>query len=162
MKRLMLLTFALCPLLAAQPQCTTNLVRGTYAVSYDGWALMPQAGSPMPVVAPGVILGVVSIDHDGNLSGGETVIIAGQLVEYEITGGKLTIQSDCTGSMRLLIRPKGTGGPSAPVVERFVALVSGQDTEIRTTILSMEGSPVGAMSLGIWKRMSPTAGAANW
>ena len=161
MKRLMLLTLALCPVLAAQPQCTVGMLSGTYAVSYDGWALMPQQGSPLPLTVPGVILGVVSISYDGTLSGGETVIIAGQTTEYEVTGS-VAVNSDCTGSMRILVKVKGSTDKPVPTSERFVALVAGQDREIRTTILNSPSATIGAMALGVWKRMTNTPGSANW
>jgi hypothetical protein len=162
MKRLTLLILALCPILAAQPQCTAGRVSGTYVVSYDGWALMPQQGSPLPLTVPGVILGVVSIGYDGTLSGGETVIIAGQTVEYEIAGGSVAINSDCTGTMRILVKAKGSSDVPMPITERFAVLMAGQDIEIRTTVLNSPTAAVGAMALGVWKRMSPVPGSASW
>jgi hypothetical protein len=160
MKRLILLTLALCPVLAAQTQCTLDSVRGTYAVFYDGWALMPQPGSSLPLTVPGVIMGVVSISYDGKVTGAETVIIAGQAVEYDITGGSVQIKPDCTGTMQILTRVKGTPGAPAPIAERFVALSDAG--EIRTTILSSPSATTGAMGLGIWKRMSPVPNSASW
>lgn len=163
MKRLLIPVFALCGVLAAQPQCTIGTVRGTYAVSYaSGWALMPQQGSALPLALPGVILGVVSIGYDSTLSGGETVIIAGQAKEYDISG-TVEINSDCTGTLRILTKEKGVPGPAMPVVERFVA-VSGhsQELELQTIIMPMAASPVGAMSVGSWKRMTVTSGTAGW
>jgi hypothetical protein len=160
MKRLMLLTLALCPVLAAQQNCTLAQIRGTYAVFYDGWALFPQQGSPLPLTVPGVIMGVISIGYDGKLSGAETVIVAGQAVEYEITGGSVELNSDCTGTMRSLARVRGSGQEPAPIIERFVALVD--KDEIRTTVLNSPDAAVGAMGLGTWKRMSPTPNSASW
>jgi hypothetical protein len=160
MKRLMLLTLALCPVLAAQAQCTLDSVHGTYAVSYDGWALMPQPGAPLPLAVPGVILGVVSIGYDGKLSGGETMIVAGQAVEYDITGGNVQIKPDCTGTMQILTRVKGTSGASAPITERFVVLSDAG--EIRTTVMGSPSAAAGAMGLGTWKRMTWVPGSASW
>lgn len=164
MKRIMMLVLAWCPVLAAQPQCSVVDVRGTCAVAYDnGWALMPQQGSPLPLTVPGVILGVVSIGYDGTLTGGETVIIAGLAQEYDISGS-VTINSDCTGTFQILTKLKGSSDKPAPVKERFVAMVGvpGGQLEIRTTILNMPGSPVGAMANGVWKRFSPTPRSASW
>jgi hypothetical protein len=153
---------ALCPLLAAQPQWPVGTLRGTYAVSYDGWALMPQPGAPLPLTVPGVILGVVSIEHDGSLSGGETVIIAGQAVEYEITGGNVAINSDCTGTMQILVRVKGSGAKPVPIAERFIVLMRGLNNQIRTTVLNSPGAAVGAMGLGVWRRITPMPGSVSW
>ncbi len=164
MKRLLIPVLALCGVLAAQPQCTIGTVRGTYAVSYaSGWALMPQQGSALPLALPGVILGVVSIGYDGTLSGGETVIIAGQAKEYDING-KVEINSDCTGTLRILTKEKGvSAGPAMPVLERFVAVAGqGQEFELQTIIMPMPASPVGAMSVGTWKRMTAAPGTAGW
>jgi hypothetical protein len=164
MKQLILLSLAMCPALWAQQQCTAGDVRGTYAVAYDsGWALMPQQGSPLPLTIPGVILGVISIGFDGTLTGGETVIIAGTAADYDVSGD-VKMNPDCTGTLQILTRLKGSSDKPAPVTERFVALIGlpGAQIEIRTTILKMAGSPVGAMGNGVWKRMSPTPRSANW
>ena len=160
MKRLMLLTLALCPVLAAQQHCTLQQIRGTYAVSYDGWALLPQQGAPLPLTVPGVIMGVISIGYDDKLSGAETVIVAGQAMEYEITGGSVELNSDCTGTMRSLARVKGSGQEPAPIIERFIVLAD--KDEIRTTALNSPDASVGTMALGIWKRMSASPNSASW
>ena len=161
MKRLVMLILALCAVAAAQ-QC--NLV-GTYAASYDnGWGLMAQQGSPLPLTFPGVILGVVSISYNGVLSGGETVMIAGEAKEYEISG-KIEINPDCTGTLREFTRLKGSSDPLMPITERFVALVpstTGQVLEIRTIILPLVGAPVGAMGNGVWRRINTVAGSVSW
>jgi hypothetical protein len=151
---------ALCPVLAAQQQCTLAHIRGTYAVLYDGWALFPQPGSPVPLTVPGVIIGVVSIGYDGKVSGAETVIVAGQAVEYEITGGSVELKSDCTGTMRSLARVKGSSAAPAPIIERFIALAD--KDEIRTTVMNSPDAAIGAMGLGIWKRMTPVPNSASW
>jgi hypothetical protein len=164
MKRMLMLVLALCPVVAAQTPCTVASVRGTYVVSYSGWALMPEQGAPLPLTVPGVILGVVSIGHDGSLSGGETMIVAGQTQEYLITG-TVEINSDCTGTLRISTKVKGSSDKPSPVTERFAAVVSGvsgQDVEIRTTILSSPTPAVAAMGLGLWRRMSPVPGSATW
>ncbi|MFB3778101.1 MAG: hypothetical protein ACE141_10835 [Bryobacteraceae bacterium] len=164
MKRLFLLILTACAVVAAQPVCSVLTVRGTYAVSYDGWALMPQPGSPLPLAVPGVILGVVSIGHDGKLSGAETVIIGGQATEYDIAGS-IDIKPDCTGTLRTFTKLRGSADKPSPVTERFVVLVKGtwgEEVDIRTTIVEMPGSLVGAMGLGIWRRMTSMPGSANW
>jgi hypothetical protein len=160
MTRIMLLILALCPLALAQQQCSIFSARGTYAVSYDGWALIPQPGAPFPLTLPGVILGVVSIGFNGTVSGAETVIIAGQVVEHEIVGGSLDLKEDCTGTMRSLVKVKGVAAPPTEISERVIVLP--HENEIRTTVVGSTNPLAGAMGLGIWKRMSPVPNSAKW
>ena len=162
MKRLLISAFALSSILAAQPQCTNSVLRGTYAASYASvWGLMPQQGSPMPLTVPGAILGVVSIGYDGTLSGTETVIGPGQVKDYEIAG-RIEINSDCTGTLRELTRLKGSSDTPITITERFVAISHpGGEIELQSTILGT-GAPVGAMGIGIWKRISTVPQSAAW
>lgn len=153
-----LLVFA--AVLPAQPRCSTWSVSGTYAVTYEGWALIPQPGGPPPQTLPGVILGVVSLANDGTVSGSETVVVAGTVMEYEITGGKLSLNADCTGSLKTQIRPKGATGPSNEIVERIIVLPD--EKEMRSIIVASPGAPVGSMGIGYFKRIAYVPNAVSW
>jgi hypothetical protein len=160
MKRVILLLSALCSLLAGEPNCRIESIRGTYLVSSVGWALMPQPGAPLPMTVPGVIMGVVSIGYDGTLSGTESVMVAGHLVDYEVTTGSVSINPDCTGTINMSIRPKGTKDHLNPVTERFVFLVDSQ--EIHSMAMNSPDATVGAMGLGTWRLIARTPDWASW
>ncbi|MEK7405912.1 MAG: hypothetical protein AAB225_12460 [Acidobacteriota bacterium] len=158
MKRIMLLILVLCAVAAAQPRCGLESIHGAYAVFYDGWAVLP--GSPLPLVVPGVIMGVISIDFGGKLSGAETVVVLGLVLEYEVLDGSVEIKADCTGTARTRARLKGSSQPPMEIVEKIIVLP--EDKEIRTIVTQPTGPPDGSMALGVWKRMSAVPKSANW
>jgi hypothetical protein len=162
----LIITIALmaCAVATAQPLCSLSSVVGTYAVNYESaYGLMGQKDSPVPTSYPGVFMGVFSIEASGNVKGFETVIFVGLASEYETVSGSIEIKDDCTGTMRRMVRLKGTNSTPFPLVERFIALANSADREIRTTILwpPAVGVP-GAMGIGVWKRMSHQPNWARW
>lgn len=162
----LIVTFALlsCGFAAAQPPCSLSSIVGTYAANYQSaYGLMGQQNSPIPAFYPGTFMGVFSIEPSGNVKGFETVIFVGLASEYETVSGSIELKPDCTGTMRRMVRLKGTDSTPFPLVERFITLANSSDREIRTTILwpPAVGVP-GAMGIGVWKRMSHQPNWASW
>ncbi len=158
MKRIMLLILVLCAVAAAQPRCGVESIHGTYAVFYDGWVVLP--GSPFPLTLPGLIMGVISIDFGGKVSGAETVVVLGQRLEYEVLDGSVEIKTDCTGTARTRFKLKGSSQPPFEVTEKIIVLP--EDKEIRTIVTDPTGPPEGSMALGVWKKMSSVPKSATW
>lgn len=158
MKRIVLLMAVLCAVAAAQPVCSLYSVAGTYVTSYMGWLTMTAPNAP-PVTASGGIFGVTSIDYDGTVSGVGAVAGMGPVTDY-VVSGTLTIKPDCTGTIKMTGKPKGSSGPSTSTeVDRFVFLP--ELGEIRLLIWDMGPGSYPAI-FGNWKRMSRTPNAAQW
>ncbi len=157
MKRLALLIPLLCSAAAAQLNCTLHSIAGTYSVSYLGWLTMQQPGGTS-VTLPGTILGVVSIGYDGKLSGVTAVAGLGPVVDYEVIG-TTELKSDCTGTLRLQVRPKGSTRAYETEIDRFVI---DPDAKTLLAIMSDLGPGVYPVVLGTWKRLSPVPNSANW
>ena len=152
MKRIVLLMAVLCAVAAAQPTCSLYSVVGTYVTSYMGWLTMAVPNAP-PTTVSGGIFGVMSIDYDGTISGAAAISGLGPVTDY-VTSGTLTIKPDCTGTMKLTSKPKGTSAPAGQVeTDRFVFLPD--VGEIHTVIWDMGPGMYPAL-LGAWKRMSRT------
>ncbi len=156
MKRFILLILALSAVAAAQPNCSLDSIRGTYAVSYIGWVTITLPGVP-PVTTPGTILGVVSIGFDGQLSGGGAVSGFGPVTDYDISG-TVEIKPDCTGTLRLKSKPR-SGGPAGTEVDRFV--FNPNEKTLLVTIVDL-GPGVYPAVLGTWKRITAAPNAVNW
>jgi hypothetical protein len=156
MKRFILLILALSAVAAAQPSCSLDSIRGTYAVSYIGWVTITQPGAP-PVTTPGTILGVVAISLDGQLSGGGAVSGFGPVTDYDISG-TIEIKPDCTGTMRLKSKPK-SGGPVGTEIDRFV--FNPNEKTVLATIVDL-GPGVYPAVLGTWKRIPAALNAGTW
>lgn len=134
----------------AQPICGARTLVGTYEVSYDGLLIVtdPQSGQPMPLAS--VLLGVLTIDYSGHLSGTATASNGGQIIDIEYSGS-VEVTDDCTGIAHWHLKPKGA--PGFLPGEGAEKLVIDDAGESVTTILTQGvlGSPV---SLGHWKRLS--------
>jgi hypothetical protein len=156
MKRFILLIPLLCAIAAAQPTCGLGSVVGTYAVSYIGWVTIALPGTP-PMTISGTIVGVVSIDWNGKLSGGGAVSGLGPVADYDIPG-TVEIKSDCTGTLRMKPKPR-SGGPVGTEIDRFV--FSPDDKTLIVTIVDL-GPGIYPAMVGTWKRISPVPNSANW
>ena len=157
MKRFILLVLVLSAAAAAQPTCGPESIRGTYAISYLGWvSFTPPGGAP--VTMPGTIFGVLSIGSDGKISGVGAVAGLGPVTDYDVWG-TAEIKSDCTGTMRMRVKPKGGPDKGEVEIDRFVFLP--EERMILTTIVDMGPGMYPAL-LGTWKRISPVPNVANW
>jgi len=157
MKRFILLVLVLCAVAAAQPTCGPESIRGTYAVSYLGWMTIAQPGAA-PVTMSGTILGVLSIGSDGKLSGVTAVAGLGPVMDYD-TWGTVEIKSDCTGTVRMKYKVKGSTGREESEIDRFIFLP--EERVILATVVDM-GPGVYPAMLGTWKRIAPYPNAVNW
>ena len=157
MRRLLGLALVLGAVTAAQPQCTTNSVVGTYVKSYSGWVTMEQQGAA-PVTFFGTIFGVVSIDYGGNITGAAAISGFGPVTDYVVTG-TIEIKADCTGTIRQSSKPRGSTGSGTPEVQRFVFISS--EKKILATIVDM-GPGMYPAVLGEWKWIAAVPNAVTW
>ena len=163
MKRILLLILGLGATAAAQRECNLASVVGTYGVFYSpGWTAIAP-GSPVPAppgVYPGVYMGVMSIDYNGKPSGAQTMVTVGAIFNFQVVGGKVEINSDCTGTLQTRLKVKGTNEPPIETVERIIVLPDQREIYTITTDTGVAGSQY--IGLGVWKRMSPVPATANW
>ncbi|HLK69774.1 MAG TPA: hypothetical protein VKU19_40370 [Bryobacteraceae bacterium] len=125
----MLTVLSLCCVLSAQPLCSIDSVRGTWAFAELGWTV-PIASGSSAVASPVTVIGAFSVDYSGKMTGSGTTISgagipgtpipAGEVLDFDFTG-TVEITSDCTGVLRYAIQIKGTPGPlPGQFIERFV------------------------------------------
>lgn len=157
MKRLMLLIPLTLAVAAAQPPCSISTIRGTYAVSEFGTLTIIQQDAA-PMTATGGIVGVLSVGYDGTISGVAAVSGFGPVTDYDASGA-VQVNADCTGTISLKIRPKGTTEWTGSEVDRFVF---DQDGKTLVVIVVDLGPGVYPAVQGTWKRISPLPNAANW
>jgi len=164
MKRLALILLLTGGTAAAQntprlPQCNLQNLPGAYAVTYQGWLAVPLPGSA-PLQMPGVIMGVLTISPTGAVTGNATVITPSGKSVWEMTPGSFVdIGRDCTGTMTLYSRLKGSSDVPSKEIDRF-ALVRGSGE----LVVIMEELDWGAipMCLGSWKRLTSWPNEAEW
>lgn len=150
--------------LAAQSQCGLESVRGKWAFSEIGWSVLPGSATADPVT----VMGVVSIDYTGQMSGSGTWISgaalpgtplpAGAVIDFDFTGS-VSINSDCTGSWRYTITVRGMPGPlPREFIERIV--YAPQTDEIVS--MSVQSALSKPLWIGSSKRLSKTPGPISW
>ena len=131
----LLLALALIGGTAMAQNCNLSMMLGTYAVSYQGTLAAPQPAGP-PAMLPGFILGVLSINYDGTISGGATINVGGEMAEYEGTG-TIELKRGCSGTITLRMGVKGIAGPPSEEVDRFVFLPTERELRVMMYKVSM-------------------------
>lgn len=160
MRRFMLLLAMSIAVAAAQPNCSTMTIRGTYAVSEYGNLMMMQETTPMTLT--GGIVGVVSIGFDGAISGAAAVSGLGPVLEYEVQGN-VQFTSNCTGKLLLQGRLAGTKVWTLQETDQFVVDPDGKTLVVIQVQLAEQGQPplYPAMQ-GTWKQITPVPNAVIW
>jgi hypothetical protein len=158
-KRLMILLLIAFAGAFAQTTCSMDMIAGTYVISVSGALTIVQPGQA-PTTASGTIFGIVSISWDGTTSGAGTVSVMGPPVDYEVLG-TTQLNTNCTGTIQLKTRLKGSRGPynAGTETDRFV--FDAKSNTILTTIVDF-GPTMFPACLGVWKRISPSPGASSW
>ena len=128
--RTALLAAALCSSLGAQAPCSIETVRGVWVETTGvGTAMVAAPGIAQPVPAPVAALGMYSIDEQGRLTGWFNIMLAGNYSDATIAG-RVAVNSNCTGTIRLTVTPLGAPGP-LPGEGAFRILVLDNGNEIR-------------------------------
>jgi hypothetical protein len=158
-----ILGFSAIAIAQGQSTCKEGIesIRGTYLVSYQGYLTMPDPKNPYstPTMFPGAILGVMSIDSNGKLSGTATLAGLTSVAEY-VSEGTVTLKADCTGVMKFSSTNKETNYSDSEV-DKFIALINGNDVEIHAIMANVSQGIVPVV-LGKWKRIAYKANAAVW
>lgn len=152
---------------AAAQQCANVMpwsLTGTYALSYQGTLAFPPApGSSTPVLLPGVLLGIVTYDHTGTLGGTATLAVGGQMADYEVVGGSIKLNPDCSGTATIQVVPSGAppGTPAGTEIDKIIYLPGEHKFLTMQHQLAMPAIP---MVLGTWTRIDlwPSAGTRSF
>jgi len=83
---------------SAAAQCSSNMVRGTWAFQNHGTAMLTIPGSAMPVPVPFVSMGMMKANGQGQFTMHATLSVGGQIQEADLTG-IIQVNEDCTGSV---------------------------------------------------------------
>jgi len=96
------LAFVLCvatTLPANAAQCSIANVAGSFGYTTSGF-VATATGTFVPAAAAGRIV----FDHNGNVSGTQTRVVAGSSLD-ETYSGTYAVNPDCTGSFTVLVEP---------------------------------------------------------
>jgi len=146
----LLVSLGLCSTLGAQPKCKSQNLKGTWSMSFMGWAI-PFPGGPLPAgqTLPIVGLGVATVDHTGKMTGPATAMVGGVAMEFEMDG-TFEVNDNCAGIVKYAIRLAGSPDLIPGYVERFV-LDLGRNEIISVSVQSPISKPMWLTTL---KRIS--------
>ncbi len=134
------------------PGCTGQMVRGVYAVTYEGNFFVPSPGQAQPTARPFSMIGAVTFDHGGAGSGAATISLAGNITETVFPEVSITVNEDCTATAKWKDAKNGSG------TDRMIVLDNG-DEIISMPAQNSSGLP---MMLGTLKRVSMTPVPPQW
>ena len=110
-------------------QCSTRTVRGTYAVTCDGF-LAPAPGQ----LVPSKLLGIGEGDGAGNFTANSTMSIGGQIVShYMTTTTPVQFGANCTGTATFYQEITGFP-PLPPLTFTLIAAQNGKAADVLQTV----------------------------
>jgi hypothetical protein len=157
------MALGLCCAVTAQPRCSMNDLVGVWAYQASGW-VVPSGES---TTAPISMLGIGSIDHNGNFTGPGTVttgaaiagIPAGTPLEFDMINATVQVNADCTGLIRYYVQLKGVPVPPVgPYIDRLV-VIPNQDEVLALGVVSPLSKPAWIYTM---KRISRVPSAVSW
>jgi len=160
-----LLALTLCGAAVAQPQCTTDTVRGTWAFAELGWTV-PLGSGLTAVASPSTVIGVASIEYSGRMTGSGTFVSgtgitgtpipAGEPIDFTFQG-TVEITPDCTGVLRYSLTVMGQSIPGQ-FIERFYHSLQ-RDEMVSMSIQSPLSKP---LWIGKYTRLGRTPASIAW
>jgi hypothetical protein len=134
------------PIVVGPAHCPASQVRGTYAVKYQGTYLISQPGVGQLVPMPALLIGLLSIDRQGQVSGAGTVSLGGKSVDYD-ANGSIEVGTDCTAVVQLNVSSAALTDSG----KSWMLILEGGDELLAIQTESQAARPVLA---GVWKRIS--------
>jgi len=127
-----LFVLGVAPCAAAQDkQCSNASLNGAFAYTNTGFIVAPP-----PLAGPFAGVGTQTFDGKGNTFASATVSQNGNIFHVTITG-TYTVNSDCTGSMTLLVSPVGVTTHADFVIVRGGAEFRAINTDPGTVITTV-------------------------
>ncbi len=129
-------------------QCAATSVHGVYAASYQGIQIGTPPGGGQAMAMPTVMVGLTSIDYQGQISGWGTLSLAGDALRFQITSGKIEVSPDCSAVTRMAL----TAGPLANDGKGWMVVLDGGNELWSLPTEVTQGKQI---AFGTWKRVSP-------
>jgi len=108
-----------------EPQCTSQMVRGVYGGTSEGYYVVPVPGQPQPVLAPfSAIFSSMTISPNGSASISTTWSLAGIVADSQWPNVSLTVNPDCTA---ILKRTMQYAGQTVAGTVRYIVLDYGNE-----------------------------------
>jgi len=108
-------------------QCTSDMVRGTYAGWREGTLMMPVSGQSQPVPLPFSALVTFTVQHGGTVTAASTASMGGSVVDFEMPKASLQVNPDCTATLNWSGYPKGFPGQTSTGTLKYIVLNYGDE-----------------------------------
>jgi hypothetical protein len=133
-------------------QCSPASVHGVYAASYQGIQIGTPPGATQPMSMPTVMVSLVSVDYQGQISGGGTMSLAGDPVPFQVVRGTLDVNPDCSAVTQMAL----DAGPLSNEGTGWMVVLDGGNELWSLPTQSNSGKTI---AFGSWKRISPVPAA---
>ncbi len=154
-------------MLQSQTYCSIyRNVRGTWAFSEIGWTV-PFSDS-QTVASPVTVLGAMSVDSSGKITGSGTTISgtgipgtqipAGTVLDFDFEG-TVELTPDCTGVLKYSIQIKGT---PAPLPGQFIERIVYSPWSDEIVSMSIQSPLSKPMWIGTYKRVGRLPMSIAW
>ena len=150
---------------AAQPQCSLNTLRGTWAFVELGWTV-PLGSGATAVATPTTVIGTLTVDSSGKITGSGTFVSAAGIPGTPIPAGipvdftyqgAIEITSDCTGVFRYIVSVMG-----APIPGEFIERFHYSSQKDEMTSMSMQSALSRPLWIGTFTRLGHTPAPVAW
>ena len=108
-------------------QCTSDMVRGTYAGWREGTLMMPVPGQSQPVPLPFSALVTFTVQYSGAVTAASTASMGGSIVDFEMPKASLQVNPDCTATLNWSGYPKGFPGQTSTGTLKYIVLNYGNE-----------------------------------
>jgi hypothetical protein len=133
------------------PGCTSDMVRGVYAGTYEGNFFLPSTGQTA-TPTPFSMISALTFDHNGAGSGKATMSVAGYVHEIVFAEASISVNADCSAVGNWRDAANGSGK------DQMIILNNG-DEIISMPVHNSRGSP---LMIGTLKRVSMTPVPPIW
>ena len=130
------------------PHCSSQTARGRFGLNYQGFTML-SASQAQPTPVPISFVGTATVDGQGDVVGGGTYSVGGNILNVTLTNATLKVNSDCTGTMQYSIIPTGSNQPLPAQETDELAVLKNGDEILLVPTQGAFGPPV---ILGSMKR----------
>ena len=107
-----------------EPQCTSQMVRGVYGGTSEGYYMIPVLGQPQPVPTPFSAIFSMTLSPNGSGTIATTASLAGSVADVQFPDVSMTVKPDCTA---ILKRKAQYAGQSVAGTVRYIVLNYGNE-----------------------------------
>ena len=110
-----------------EPQCTSDMVRGVYAGSYEGTVMMLVPGQSQPVPTPAAAILAITFQHGGTGTATATASLGGTILDVDFSKLSIDVNPDCTATLNYTAVSRQLPGQTFTGSAKYIVLNQGNE-----------------------------------